>query len=145
MSKIVCDVCGTSFAETATHCPICGCVRPTESVVITSEHGGDETNNTGYTYVKGGRFSRTNVKKRSVGKETERISSKRPAKEKEASQENKGDKGLIVAVCLLLLAIVAVVIYIVIHFFGGQPEIPAQNQGAATTVTTEAPTEATTE
>ena len=25
--KVICDVCGTTFPETATHCPICGCAK----------------------------------------------------------------------------------------------------------------------
>ena len=27
MSKIICDVCGTSYPDTADCCPICGCPR----------------------------------------------------------------------------------------------------------------------
>ena len=27
MSKIICDVCGTSYPDTAEQCPICGCSR----------------------------------------------------------------------------------------------------------------------
>ena len=121
MSKIICDVCGTSFAETATHCPICGCVRPTDSIAIGADQEQDDNvRAAGYAYVKGGRFSSSNVKRRSSGKSVEHVS-KRSAADGEESKESKGDKGLIAAVCLLLIAIVCVVIYIVIHFFGGQP------------------------
>ena len=28
MSKIICEVCGTSYPSSAAQCPICGCVRP---------------------------------------------------------------------------------------------------------------------
>lgn len=127
MSKIICDVCGTSFAETATHCPICGCVRPTDSVAIeTNQQHDDTVRSAGYTYVKGGRFSSSNVKRRSSGKNVERVPNKR-ASERDESQENKGDKGLIAAVCLLLIAIVCVVIYIVIHFFSGQTNVPTND------------------
>lgn len=125
MSKIICDVCGTSFAETATHCPICGCVRPTDSVAIdTDQPHEDNVSSTGYSYVKGGRFSSSNVRKRSSGKKIERTTNKRAVSETDDSGENKGDKGLMAAVCLLLVAIVCVVIYIVVHFFGGQPDVP---------------------
>ena len=27
MSKIICDICGTSYPDTADCCPICGCSR----------------------------------------------------------------------------------------------------------------------
>ena len=65
MSKIICDVCGTSYPETATQCPICGCVRPANvnTVHIDTDESVARPNGT-YTYVKGGRFSKSNVKKR---------------------------------------------------------------------------------
>ena len=60
MSKVICDICGTSYPETATQCPICGCVRPAESTAVSDS----DREHQGYTYVKGGRFSKANVKKR---------------------------------------------------------------------------------
>ena len=39
MSKIICDVCGTSYPETATQCPICGCVRSSDSVAVAGDAG----------------------------------------------------------------------------------------------------------
>lgn len=71
MSKIICDVCGTSYPETSTQCPICGCVRSSDSVTIagdTSEVAAKTTAPSSYNYVKGGRFSKANVKKRNAGK-----------------------------------------------------------------------------
>ena len=64
MSKIICDVCGTSYAETLTQCPICGCVRSVD-VRTVSESEDDELQSAhtgGYNHVKGGRFSKSNVK-----------------------------------------------------------------------------------
>lgn len=61
MNKIVCDVCGTSYPETAAQCPICGTAK-TDSAKTTT--GGES----GYAYVKGGRFSHANVRKRNAGK-----------------------------------------------------------------------------
>ena len=148
MSKIICDVCGTSFAETATHCPICGCVRPTDSVAIdTDQLNEDNVRSAGYSYVKGGRFSSSNVKRRSSGKKIDRTPNKRAASEPDDSGENNGDKGLIAAVCLLLVAIVCVVIYIVVHFFGGQPDIPVTdpNNGQSVVEPSASTTEATIE
>lgn len=117
MSKIICDVCGTSYPETATQCPICGCVRPSEAMIVNTNADESESQATRtYTYVKGGRFSKTNVKKRSRGEHsipTEPV----VVSEEPSEQKGKGDKGLIIAVCALLLAIVAVVIYIALHFF----------------------------
>lgn len=61
MNKIVCDLCGTSYPETAAQCPICGTAK-TDAAKSTT--GSDS----GYAYVKGGRFSHANVRKRNAGK-----------------------------------------------------------------------------
>ena len=115
MSKIICDVCGTSYPDTAEQCPICGCVRHRERrhrpASVTNE--GDVTSGT-YTYIKGGRFSKSNVRKRG------RISQNAAAKKVSAvdsGSEERSNKSLTVAVIVLLLAIVAVVLYIMLHFF----------------------------
>ncbi len=116
MSKIICDVCGTSYPETATQCPICGCVRPVDVVTVNNDADTKETQNKGsYTYVKGGRFSKTNVKKRNVTNNTTTNEDIQPDEQQE--QKGKGDKGLVIAICILLLAIVAVSVYIAMHFF----------------------------
>lgn len=145
MSKIICDVCGTSYPETATQCPICGCVRPVDTVTVDTQSNQEEKPTTStYTYVKGGRFSKANVKKRNSGNY--------PAKGNEPSDDaqspnsdGKSSKGLAVLVCVLLLAIIAVVIYIVMSIFapnllGGNP---AETTTANTTETTVETTEAT--
>lgn len=139
MSKIICDVCGTSYQESAMQCPICGCVRPVD---IASEVDTGDTNvsrTEKYTYVKGGRFSRANVQKRNQGLlrddagQAERAATASPAK------GSKSDKGLVIAVCALLLAIIAVVIYIVLHFFApndnnaGMPTNAQNNADSQTT------------
>ena len=63
MSKIVCEVCGTSYPDTTTQCPICGNVKSDASAAAFGGATGAE----GYTYIKGGRFSHANVKKRNNG------------------------------------------------------------------------------
>lgn len=150
MSKIICDVCGTSYPETATQCPICGCVRPVDTVTVNTENTVDEMLPKGtYTYVKGGRFSKANVKKRN---NANHVVSSNSNFEKETTDEksNKSDKGLTIAICVLLLAIIAVVIYIVLHFFGpgfgaqDPSDLPVNSTAGTTTEsTTEEPTEET--
>ena len=67
MNKIVCDLCGASYPETAPQCPICGTAK---SGAAKSTSGSE----TGYAYVKGGRFSHANVRKRNAGnKELPRV------------------------------------------------------------------------
>ena len=92
MSKIICDVCGTSFSDTSTQCPICGSVHQGDSLISTQSN----QDVGGYTYVKGGRFSKNNVKKR-----TNTASS-------EKSKSSKST-GLIIVLVLLILIVVGVV------------------------------------
>lgn len=122
MSKVICDVCGTAYAETVTQCPICGCVRSADAKVVSGASDDSAREHGSYTYVKGGRFSKANVKKRNnanhvevVAPEGESRQEKRERLRKE--QNDKNNKGLVITVIALLLAIVAVVIYIVIRFF----------------------------
>lgn len=148
MNKVICDVCGTAYPETSAHCPICGCAKT--SVDRTS--AGDED---GYAYVKGGRFSKKNVRSRNSGTAPERVSApvrrpqertehperrdrpasaerqERPSR-REPEQEEQSNTGLILVVIFLLIAIIAVVIYIGIRVFGpddsGVPKDPGSSQ-----------------
>ena len=141
MSKIICDVCGTSYQESATQCPICGCVRPADARVVAGSTDVQETASRGeYTYVKGGRFSKSNVKKRNNGIQPEVTSNTELSGENEPKK--KSNAALVVAVCLLLLAIVGVVIYIALHFFAGTNQ---QGSNVIDTTVTTAQTEVTTE
>lgn len=117
MSKIICDICGTSYPETAKQCPICGCVRPGDVQRVTNEVKTDGKVSTGYTYVKGGRFSKSNVKKRTKVGTTAKPAAT-PAIKKEKENEPQSSRGLVIAAIVLLLAIIGVVIYIALHFFG---------------------------
>ena len=84
MNKILCDVCGTSYPDTATHCPICSTARTDTNKTASEE-------NTGYAYVKGGRFSHANVRKRNAGqKELPRVvAPAKPKKETNPTQKPK--------------------------------------------------------
>ena len=118
MSKIICDVCGTSYPEATTQCPICGCARPADARAVSGNTNEVEPQSSAtYTHVKGGRFSKANVKKRNKGKAS-------PAAEEnkqeimEEPENGKKDVGIVITTILLLLAIIAVVVYIAVRFFG---------------------------
>ena len=116
MSKIICDICGTSYPETEKQCPICGCVRPGDVQRVTNEVNADKNGVSGYTYVKGGRFSKSNVKKRAKldTKQEPKAASVENGKEKEPHNS----RGLVIVAIVLLLAIIGVVAYIAVSFFG---------------------------
>lgn len=95
MSKIICDVCGTSYADTASQCPICGTARPVEMTA-----GTDGSDQAEYTYVKGGRFSKGNVRKRNV----------------ESGNDNAGrgtKTGLIIVLVALIFVVITIIAFIV--------------------------------
>lgn len=139
MSKIICEVCGTVYPETSAQCPICGCVRSGDTAVAIPAASTEEADKKTYTYVKGGRFSKANVKKRNRSQQT-------VAERSVASGDNgrvdhsRVDRGLTITVIFLLIAIVAVVVYIVVNFFGigiPTPSEPPVNQTTNSTVSTQ--------
>ena len=132
MSKIICDICGTSYPETATQCPICGCVRPGDVQRVTNEVKTDGNVSTGYTYVKGGRFSKSNVKKRSQTGSSGSSAEKASARQSKPNPDEKSNRGLVITAIVLLLAIIGVVIYIAVRFFGPISG-PADNTSSSNT------------
>lgn len=113
MSKIICDICGTSYPETAKQCPICGSVRPGDAQRVTNEVKSDGNVSTGYTHVKGGRFSKSNVKKRAKNGDN----AKKNVPQDRNDEDSKSNRGLVATAIVLLLAIIGVVIYIAVRFF----------------------------
>lgn len=146
MSKIICDVCGTSYPETATQCPICGCVRSGDAHIVSGDTNGIEEGTTGgYTYVKGGRFSKSNVKKRSRSTQVAPVTSVSEFTGEKKSGK-KADTGLIIAIAALLLAIIAVVIYIAVRFLAPVgTDSKTKDTTEQSQVQTQAQTESTTQ
>lgn len=128
MSKVICDVCGTSYPETADQCPICGCARADGGQTSAGDTLPEGEGTSTYTYVKGGRFSKANVRKRNKANQALADQAERAAvQEYDADDDDEQDydqevtasnKWLIAIVVVLLLAIIAVSSYIAIRFFG---------------------------
>ena len=112
MNKVICNICGTSYPENASQCPICGFSRSSDS-----ELTADANTDAVYTHVKGGRYSKANVKKRNkaVQQSVVKPQSVEPMSTKES--KGKSSAGMVIIVILLLLAIIAVVGYIALRFF----------------------------
>lgn len=64
MSKIICDICGTSYPDTADQCPICGYTNSASAELDTEDILLEEVAQESRPKVKGGRFSKSNVRKR---------------------------------------------------------------------------------
>ena len=159
MSKVICDVCGTTFPETAEKCPICGCAKSPLAQTVASDDVTTSTEGTvARSYVKGGRFSKANVKRNNNARTPERHpveerSERRPVQErtqrrrddrKNQEQQQESNKGLIAVVVVLLLAIVMVVVYIgVTVFLNGLTNDPDQNSTKPSTEATQNSTDDT--
>ncbi len=90
MSKIICDICGTVYPDNATVCPICGYPRQDseKAIMDEAEMKASESRHTG-TYVKGGRFSSKNVKRRQKGEnisQSQRSKKSEPARRADPAQ-----------------------------------------------------------
>ena len=100
MSKIICEVCGSSYAETATQCPICGTPK-SEAAKPVAEATTEPA--------KGGKFVRSN-------------NTRKPAKRDHGKATGGEDKPsnivMIIIVAVLLLAIIAVCVFIATRFLG---------------------------
>lgn len=115
MNKVICDVCGTTFPETSGKCPICGCAKaPTAQTVASDDTTTNSAGTIAYNHVKGGRFSKANVKRNNRSKTPER---RRPDDRRKQEEPQESNKGLIAVVIVLLLAIVMVVVYIGVTVF----------------------------
>lgn len=153
MSKIICDVCGTKYPESAEQCPICGRAGTGEKVPDTDEVEG--TYGREYSRTKGGHFSKANVKKRTDGapiiEEPEETVKPEPVDEEEEVYEEVPEKkksGCLVnfLLVIVILALLAVSAYIAVTYVA--PNVLDDfniNLGFLTQQETEAPTEATEE
>lgn len=131
MSKVICDVCGTTYPETAAQCPICGCAKNTTAQTVAGDGG--QGGEAGYSHVKGGRFSKSNVRRRSSGRAPERRSSGSRQPKKEGP-----NSALVAIVVILLLAIMVVLGYMAIRVFFPDLGKPDPNQQPdSTTLSTE--------
>ena len=133
LSKLICDICGTSYPDTSTQCPICGCVRPVESATVNDS----DSDKSGYTYVKGGRFSKSNVKKRntSSGNSNDRHSGtvySKPAVSWKVAP-------LFVILVVLFLIVACMIGFIVINFLGDNTDGGSLADGTSQTDKTERP------
>lgn len=137
MNKVICDICGTAYPDTAPKCPICGFAK---TATETTSAGSERRTSESYAAVKGGRFSKQNVRKRTnSNRNPERGNSDRPRRNE---NEEGGNTGLVLVVIFLLVAIVAVVIYIGLKVFRTpDADVPQPTGTSQVTQPTTVPTE----
>lgn len=125
MSKIICEICGTVYPDNATQCPICGYPRKGEEKpeTVEGEAGVAVAAAQSAERVKGGRFSNNNVKKRNQTEGQEPAAKPRRAPKQEpeddGGKKSTENRGLLITVAVLLVAVILVGAYIGIRFFRG--------------------------
>ena len=95
MSKIICDICGTRYPDTAEQCPICGHIREGDVKPVDDFFAMEEEPVETYQKVRGGRFSKSNVEKRTKGAfsyEEEPAFEEKPVKKEKPVKEPKPAK-----------------------------------------------------
>lgn len=158
MSKIICEVCGTRYPDSSEQCPICGCVNGNASGEPEQTVQPKEIEVPARPVVRGGRFSKANVRKRNRGQANYEEPEVRPRKavkeeayepEEEFEDENdqKGGTLLNVLLVIVIIALLAVSAYIFVQYFmpnfmGGDPTIAPTEGYVQTDAPTDAPTEA---
>ena len=114
MSKIVCDVCGSHYSETEAQCPICGTAK-SEAAKPAVETTGEATT------ANGGKFSKTNNRKNGIGAGVKKSGEDKPANGREEGAPS--NMAMIIIVGVLLMAIIAVCIFIAVRIFD-EPDNP---------------------
>lgn len=65
MSKVICDICGTTYQDTADQCPICGCSRELSGMIMEDAiRSGKPEKTSASASSKGGRFAAKKAPKR---------------------------------------------------------------------------------
>ena len=133
MSKIICDMCGTAYPESAEFCPICGCTKGENPQIVADDTPNEKPAEGVRTPVKGGKFSKANVRKRNKAAFAAAGAAAKPANEEKPGRD-KVTTGLIIAIVILLLAIIAVMAFIYVRYMMPQrEEKPGKNEGTVQT------------
>lgn len=147
MNKVICDICGTAYPDTADQCPICGCSRNVEGLAAeNAPQQSRERESAPRSHVKGGRFSTANVRKRNQEQNTYQ-----PPKEKKGSfteeeeQPQDANTVLVAVLLILIVLLLAATAFIFVRYF--LPNIMVEETIPTTSAVeeTESTTEETTE
>ena len=162
MSKIICDVCGTRYPDSAERCPICGHVQDAAEKAVKEVPAVEEVQPETRKKVSGGRFSKANVEKRNAGtleyeeapvkktkpaKKAEPVKAAKPAKPvkkeeevfTEDEQNQRANNILNILLVIVIVALLAVSAFIFTQFI--LPEIKKPEPTTPPTIMQTDPTE----
>ncbi len=144
MSKIICDICGTTYQDTAPQCPICGCTRDSAASLLAESFVPEETMEE--PKAKNGKYS---TKKREIFDfdevnttlpDTEIQEEVQDYEEEEEGEEEESGHNVFVVILLtvLIFALLAVAGFLFVRYFlpnmgADETTAPVQTQIAETT------------
>ena len=154
MSKVICDICGTSYQETADSCPICGYTRILGLDELTDDILEEETI---LTRNKGGRFAEAAVRKKNKAifdydevnadeeDDDDDDDEDEEYEEEEYEEESRSNSAVIVILVVVIMLLLAAAGFLFLRFF--LPNMLAEESVPTTQVTVplETETEETTE
>lgn len=156
MSKVICDICGTVYQDTAESCPICGYSRLPGNEELEEDILKEEA---AAVRGKGGRFAMTNSKKKNkeifdydeVNSDEEEEEEEEETYDEDEDYEEapKSNTVLVVILVIVIMLLLAAAGYIFLRFFlpnrlSGNEETPPTTVAAQPVVTEEEePTELT--
>lgn len=143
MSKVICDICGTVYQDTADSCPICGYSRIMGTEELDEDFLLEEAM---MGHGKGGRFSETNVKKKNkeifdydeVNPEEDEEEEEEEASEEEEEEyvsAPKANTAIVIILIIVIMLLLAAIGFVFMKFF--LPNITGQGSHVPTTVATE--------
>lgn len=139
MNKVICEICGTSYPETAEKCPICGYTHELIQMPRTEVEEAEPAQASAAP-VKGGRFSAANVRKRNKATQAHQVrDEEEPDDDGDDDEPRESSAVLVALLVIVIVALLSVTAYIAVRYV-----IPNLGEEEATepSITTEATTEA---
>ena len=142
MGKIICDICGTTYQDTAQCCPICGCSRETAAGLLGDDLLLEDTLQE-ETRARGGRFS-AKKKKEIFDFDEANSQPEEPAEESNPYEEDyqeppRRNTAAVVVLTVLIALLLGAAAFLFVRYY--LPNLTGQNR---VTVSAEPTTESTT-
>lgn len=116
MSKVICEICGTSYPDTASACPICGFARDMDAQLGEEEYEPEQMP-APRSHSKGGRFAASNVKKRNAGATYHAPAHEDEDDEEDYFEERPAPRKQSGALAVTLMVVVAILLVITVYLF----------------------------
>lgn len=138
MSKIICDICGTTYPETSECCPICGC-SPNSAESLLGEDlldGGAEERGNAFSARKKEIFDYDEVNSETEDEEYE--DEEEDYEEEEEEEEPRHNTLLVVLLTILIAGLLVVAGFVFVRYFlpnmKAEESVPAQTAAVETEI-----------